>query len=151
MLEFRRVGLARKGQFVFQCEAQPAGIRKEDANPRGHLDGLFDVVGDHEDALETRDLPLPEGDDFMPQSLSSENIESTKGFIEAKQFGFGDEGARQTHPLAHTTGDFTRVRAMIKERPISSIILSMVICFSERLSRLAIRPTPTFCSTVSQG
>ena len=101
--------MARIWLFILQDETESGRTRKQDTNASSHLDGLLNIVVDHEDALELSSLLLPERHDFIAEVLGGENIEGTESFIETRIVGSGTSARARPTPGA-SSRDFARIR-----------------------------------------
>src|SRR5262249_49120804 len=101
-------------KVVLHDQTETTGMRKQHTNAGGHLHRFLDIMGHHENALQRSSLLfLPERNHFVAQIFGSENVQSAKGLVQAKDLRLGYERSSNAHPLSHTPRDFARIRVVV--------------------------------------
>src|ERR1700722_4503919 len=112
-LKFRVIWISRIRQAVFHYQAETPRVRKQDADPGGHFNGLLNVVGHHEDAFQSSRLFLPKGHYFVAQVLGREDVQGAESLVQTEDLRLGHQGPSDTHTLTHPTRNLAWISVVI--------------------------------------
>ena len=129
-----------------------AGIAGQHDDAVAHQHRLFDVVRDHEDALDRHASLDPEVEKIGAQGFGGEHVERRKRLVHQENIGVDDKRPREADALAHAAGEFLR------EGEFETVEADQIDRFQRApsgfvlaRSAFARRPSSTLASTVSQG
>ena len=109
--ESRSLFASRARHVHLHLAADGAGIRAENHDAVGEEHGLFDVVGDQQNALGRESALLPEIADFTAEVLGGKDVERAERLVHHQHVGLHHEGAGEADALAHAAGELLGIGA----------------------------------------
>jgi hypothetical protein len=97
-------------------DVDAAGAGGHDDDPRGKVDGLDDVVGDHHHRPQRVVGIREEAADLVSEGLRGQNVQRAERLVHREHLGLGDQGARDPDALLHAAGKLARVRVFVRSQ-----------------------------------